>query len=178
MLDTSSVFLGAAVLLALLMALCLYLLINNFRARQKIARRTKFVSQEEPRWLRIIFDESDEELKAENQEQVEWTLEEFLRLFNTFEDPELQNRLTQLTEQHFSAHLSHGLASRSKAIRQLALVTVKQLNVSTLSAEVAALSPETDLENYLQAAILNRPLEQPNRYASILHPTINELSHD
>lgn len=157
MLNTSTVFYAADVLLLLLLLLCVYLFINNARARAAQDRKNNFLDRARGPFTQAIFDGTPPDITLNTSEEVRWAIEFFLSCYNDYEDPTIRTRLSTLADELFTTELTTQLASRRAATRQYALVVTYQLGMSTLDDKVAAINPRTHLEEALTAAIRGTP---------------------
>ncbi|SER99711.1 hypothetical protein [Corynebacterium cystitidis] len=149
MLETSVIFQGATFLLILLVLLCFYLFIANFRMQKVTNRKEAFVTATRERLIRALFDDEDIDLQINSNYELRWTIETLLSFQNTYGDAEIRNRISWLANDKLTQPLRKQLSSPWKAKRQYALLAVVQLDMTTLDDEVAGLKPRSPFEKSL-----------------------------
>lgn len=122
--------------------------------RKKAERKAEFLTTTRDTWVSAILDGEETDVRLTNTEQAEWTTDVFLSYANSYDDPDIRSRVSQLSDDVLAPELSTKLNSRGVPVRQYALLVINQLDMTSLHSEVAALRPQTDLEAALTALIL------------------------
>lgn len=146
MLRTTTIFYASTAVLIALLLLCIYLLVQNYRAKKEAQYKLVFNEHIQPQWDSAIFDGKAPEIQLKSTREAEWTAEYFLHLYHFYCDPNIRSRISALSDEYLSSFIAPLLSSWRETNRQYGLVIHRQLHMSTHATEASAIALRSDLD--------------------------------
>ncbi|MCQ9344117.1 hypothetical protein [Corynebacterium kozikiae] len=137
-------------LLAILLAVCMYLLLNSYFHVRRKRRQANYVHSHFPHWQEAIFQRKPLHNLPTSSKEYRWTIQSFLEITHTIQDAAVSRRIQELADAVFTNYLENELKSRSWTRKQYALAVIHELGMTALTEEIKKVQPASQFQASLK----------------------------